>query len=538
MKLLSLKIKNLKSISTLSMKLKDGVTLIVGDNKIGKTSIFQAIMFAIYGGVKKNLIRHDQKLCELMLEFEHDHHHYKIQRTFYNRKKSSDASLWIDSMDEPYSSSTKVINGLAKQRFHFFKLFGFIYYTKVNTWLVEQKMKKDQFLLELFDLDCISQFVKEGESHIRKFRKDIPEWYFEFDPEEKRIELDEAKEKREKYTVALNKLDQKISTLDKLQAKIKFYRKQTEGKEVVKPEMIEELENKLEDVQKEIGAINHLMKAKSKILNFTKSYDSENTCPLCHSTVNLKKVAKAIKQDLAQLEEKEEEWEKVNDQINEALKKMITRDDLPEITKTQLKKNLDTLPLRQKRSKLRERMSPNSAIISSIKDELYAHRKIQRRIEESNINELETSVQSLSSTIKVINDTMKANLVNMMNEFMLVAYEGNSSIHLIDGQLYLENSRGEKIEFDEMSGANSEIEIVIFIFATSLNIITGNRVLIMDELFNTLDKKTFPRAVNLIQYVTKKYLTQLFIISHRNDFEYDHLFTKSKKRDKWGYISN
>jgi len=91
MKILTLEIQNFKPFKTLTLpengELPDGLTIIKGLNSTGKSSLFEAILWALWGPTSVNLtndelVRFGSVSCEVTLTFEVTGNRYKIERSY------------------------------------------------------------------------------------------------------------------------------------------------------------------------------------------------------------------------------------------------------------------------------------------------------------------------------------------------------------------------------------------------------------------------------------------------------------------------
>ena len=100
--LLNLKLENFKKYKNFKIDFSLGLIGIIGKNGSGKSTIFEAILFALYGELKnkayKEIIRNsdastkDAVVVELIFEFEN--YEYKIIREFRGKALSANAKLY------------------------------------------------------------------------------------------------------------------------------------------------------------------------------------------------------------------------------------------------------------------------------------------------------------------------------------------------------------------------------------------------------------------------------------------------------------
>lgn len=133
--LTKLKLENFKKYSSLEISFDFGLIGIIGKNGSGKSTIFEAILFALYGELKnkgdKEVVRNanasEKDAVSVELDFELDNSEYKIIREFRGKTLSANAKLY---------KNTELITSGAKE---------------VTTSIVNlTKMSKDAFMHTLF----------------------------------------------------------------------------------------------------------------------------------------------------------------------------------------------------------------------------------------------------------------------------------------------------------------------------------------------------------------------------------------------------
>ena len=99
-----LKLKNFKSHENTKIKFDKGISVIVGENGAGKSSILEAISFALFkqhtGKKIDDLVRNNAQSMSVELEFMSNGRQYKIVR----EKKSNLKSSIFKIVSESYST--------------------------------------------------------------------------------------------------------------------------------------------------------------------------------------------------------------------------------------------------------------------------------------------------------------------------------------------------------------------------------------------------------------------------------------------------
>ena len=98
----NLKLKNFKSHVNSSINFDNGVTLVIGENGAGKSSIFEAITFALFRKttvknlndlINTNRSASDKTEMEVQLSFTANSVDYKVIRSIRNKSKKANAEL-------------------------------------------------------------------------------------------------------------------------------------------------------------------------------------------------------------------------------------------------------------------------------------------------------------------------------------------------------------------------------------------------------------------------------------------------------------
>lgn len=301
----SIKLENFLSHGETEIEFaEDGITAIIGENGAGKSSIIEAIIFALYGtsnkGVNRDLIKWGRKKAKVELIFKKREEIYKIERELeLNRRNIADSK----------SSIYKFETGNYR-----------LYFTKeANKKVVEitKISKKTFFSSILVKQGEIEGLIKEKPSEREKIIEEI-------------LDIDKYKEIREKFKLYKNIYKNRLDNLD-----LQFSNKSLNDLEkdiTVKLEekdkteqSIQKIENELKNLQAKIEHLDNKLKERSNIesrisdinrFNSSLEKDIERLKQELIEIEKDEKILDELKEKVLKLEELEKQKEEINNLIN------------------------------------------------------------------------------------------------------------------------------------------------------------------------------------------------------------------------------
>ena len=137
----------------------DGITLLSGKSGIGKTSILQAIIFALFG-IGNKVVMHERKSCKVVFEFEK----MKVERT-----KGPCRLVLNDSYED--DAAQEIIN---KKFGKHFKITGYMEQGSHNSFALMNPTEKLEFLenIALRDTD-VKTFKEKTKELIKERNEDL-----------------------------------------------------------------------------------------------------------------------------------------------------------------------------------------------------------------------------------------------------------------------------------------------------------------------------------------------------------------------------
>ena len=435
----SLYLENFKRYKEAEFNFNLGLTGLLGKNGSGKSTIFEAIIFALYGESKtnkeliKNSTASSKDIVVVKLQFNIDSKEYLVVRELRGKSLSTKANLY-DSSKELIATSVKEVNK------EIVKLIGMSKEAFANTVYASQKEltalsnlkseERKKIIRKLLGLEKIDKIEKEIVYKIRDLKRDINSYKELLLPKEQLDSINSQKEQTLKTIELIDnqvkelniKLKQKqkevtksLQNLEKEQKLKEEYSKLQSSLELIKSKFTNSTKNlqELQKKQKELEDSSNYYKQNSQILTQYKELEEQ--------IVKCQKAKELIIKKQGLLKEQESLREQVKSLRVEIKKLQLEVEKKAQLEATKSKKeqelklkkeSLETIQ-KQEREILNQ-IAQNQAVIDTTKKQLS---KIESLGKNSNcptctrplLNEYDNVVNSLTQTINLItNNQLKS----------------------------------------------------------------------------------------------------------------------------------
>ena len=300
-----LKLENFKKYRSYEINFELGLVGIIGKNGSGKSTIFEAILFALYGELKnkgyKEIVRNAEAstkdVVSVELDFEFENTEYKVIREFRGKALSANAKLYLNG--ELIASGAK----------------------EVTNYIIKMtKMSKDAFVHTLFasqkELTSLSSLKNEDRKKmIRKLLGLEKIDFIENSLIEKSRQL-----KREIGAFAEVLLGNDEIRLKQTQIKDNGSIKEDFQKEIIlKSKELQDIKLKRIDVKKELDGLQKTKEEKQKLVNEQKLLNNSiNSHTLNQAKLSLElKELEAKKDELKKLENIKNEYQSLHESLKE-----------------------------------------------------------------------------------------------------------------------------------------------------------------------------------------------------------------------------
>lgn len=544
--------------------LKNKTTLVVGHNGAGKSTMLDALSFALFGKPHRNINKPqlvnsiNNKDCRVEVEFTAVGNTFKIVRglkpQLFEIYKNGEMINQSSHAKEYQKLLEQNILKLNHKSFHQIVVLGSSSFIPFMQLAAQARRDVIEDLLDINIFSKMNQILKEKNSTLKD---QLRETEYQIDLETNKINT------QRKYINDINRInkdlkDQKQESIKGLRDEIKLLAKENE-------EYVNEIES-LTDTEKTIkentDKYNQLKQYETQfktdiknIVKDAKFFEDNSTCPTCSQdipeelkTVQLESAKGRAGTLKAALEGLDVELKKTNDLLKEANDQVATLRDL------QSKINFNSISITRLESQITgimneiENLTDTTSDISVAKDDLQKFINDRDSLLEDKLKYSE-QYQYNSVISEMLKDTgIKTKIVKqylpvinkLVNQYLQIL---DFFVHFDLDESFSEQIRSrhrDNFSYDSFSeGEKQRIDLALLFtwrqIAKMKNSVATN-LLILDETFDSsLDYEGVDNLMKIIYSLDDK--TNVFVISHKGDildgkFEHKIEFTKEKNFSK------
>lgn len=552
MEIKSITFKNFKSygnnIQTLNLNKNGDLIILTGYNGAGKTSISDAIDYAIYGKVrgkkKKNipnakLINRFNQSASMYIELDFDIKdiNYKIIRGQKpNKLELEDSKTGIH--DAAKTNINNDIENLVGLDFNSFKSFVSMSISNFQNFIILSPEDKRKILDKLFNLNIINdlnKLLKELKSDNNKTIQSLNDSISLMDESIYTIEdtINIIKQSND------NKIDEEIETFTNLILTKKDEFIKIKDNYLQKKDVVEKAKSKINEIEKKINKSKwHIQSLNEKL----KLYENEQ-CPTCKTKLDGSEHLN-IK---SELEHEKNNYLVILDKLNISYDKIKTKLDELVVLENKYQHQYITLTseLKQLKNNLEKSTSEKNKIKNlSELEQLYEKitqqqqkkDKIEENLNESNVDDL--VYKKLGELLS--EDGIKKTIIKKMLPILNMHLNDSLSFLGLEFQVNIDEnfnavvtSMGEEIDTETLSeGETKKINVCLMIaYSKMIRVKKNVNILFLDEVFSGIDIEGIYKMIGLLKDFSKKWKINIFLVHHSslNTEHFDRHIHISKK---------
>jgi len=500
----SLTLRNFRKFKNATIEFPDGVTGVVGLNGAGKSTIFEAIAWVLYGSVaartsSDEIKRQDAEAsdpCRIELEFVFENNNYRVIREMTGKSLTASATATVNGKIAATSAETvsKYIQKKLGMDFKSFFTSIFAKQKELNTLSSMNASERRPLILRMLGIDSLDEVIKEIKSDkknkdllIEKLGSDLIDdsghdkidiYKVEIKNLEKEKSNNESLIKKSKEKIfffkkGLGKLEKDCENTKKEYEKIQIKKEKLAGKKILfenKEKLADELKilkNKISEREKTIIGQKKKLSSFSKLDNDLKS--SEKRLDELDKKIKdyIKKIEQKntienrIKQDIKNVNSKKEKIEKIGPNAKCPTCERVLADQY----NTLISKFLDEVSNKEKEI---EKLKKEIKTVEEEKNR-FSREEIALQKKQNYLQDQSREKERIETTIKNIHDEIKQEKNELENkekkfkEFKLIDFDRKEYETVIKqvGKFYSKYQQTIKKrddKKDEINSLNLELE--------------------------------------------------------------------------------
>jgi len=310
----SIKMQNFRKFKNVEIKFPEGVVGIFGLNGVGKSTIFEAFAWALYGHVaartSSDKIKRDKALpterCRVEVDFVFNKNNIKIIREMLGKNLSPSASAFINN--RPVASgaeaTTRFVQNLFGMDAKTFFTSVFAKQKELNALSTMSASERKQLIMRMLGIDAIDKAIKNIRADIRRTQDIL---------QHMRISLKDERTGEDKEEVFLREIKKNSEEMERVRRRISE-KKNYLG---VLSKELETLEKEKDRIEKEHESLQHRLDEERK-----KKELFDRRANLEREILRLKMSLKERRQNLLEKEREKSEMEEVEEEFVDVEKKL------------------------------------------------------------------------------------------------------------------------------------------------------------------------------------------------------------------------
>lgn len=312
----SMRIQNFRKFKNVEIEFPDGVVGIFGLNGVGKSTIFEAFAWALYGHTaartSSDKIKRDGALpterCRVEVEFVFNQNNIRVIREMVGRSLSPSAVAYVNNrlVANGSEATTKFIQNLFGMDAKTFFTSIFAKQKELNALSTMSASERKQLIMRMLGIDALDKAIKNIRSDIRKSQEIIQHYQISLRDEKTGRDKEEIfKEEIEKNEEKLRSVEKGIDEKKKLLEMLNSDLKRLEEEKNHIQNVYEDIQRRLEEERRKKELFDRKKRLEEEIEKLRKSVDER------------KRTLEGKEKELEDLQKAKEDFDAVEDKLEE-----------------------------------------------------------------------------------------------------------------------------------------------------------------------------------------------------------------------------
>ncbi len=381
-----------------------GANVIVGPIGAGKSSIFDAISYALFGRIPnvvkaEEVVRRGEREAEVVLEFSHKGHTYRVERSIGVGKRENRARLYKDGKwyAERPAKVSREIERLLEVDYHSFLKAIYAPQNEIELFLELPPKERKKAIDDMLNIERFQSYVDEIRRVANLYRKELALLGRELEREREERVRQELREV-EKALREVEEAWASLGDLGKLEAELKeLERREGELREV--EERRREIARRIERIAGELEALKEVKVEPEEPLRERLSLLAEKVRRLEERKGRLKASLVEVKRKEALKEKLRQEQERARERLKAIEKRLSQRSPVEELEKKVEKLKALLARIDERRKEVEERKDSLSRSTSTCP---VCGRPLEEEHREKLLREAEEALLSLKEKEKKV----------------------------------------------------------------------------------------------------------------------------------------